>query len=387
VNNPVPISIYVKNFLPGSETFIYRQLKGIMPEYSPIIICKQRKNSDIFPFEPIFCREDILEKTVYQARRFLIGYNDKATKQNYKFCENALTEHKAKLIHSHFGPNGITILPLAKKLDIPLIVTFHGYDIALARSGQKKYKKQLRSLFEYAGRIITVSRKMKEEIISMGTPGDKVTAHYIGVSPETFRIKNYIKANNRIKFINVSRFAPKKGIEFTLKAFKIAKDRGLNAEINFIGSGPLLNKMKKLTDDLGINDDIKFTGSLNSDKIPELMRNADVFLLHSITAGNDAEGLPTVVVEAMSSGLPVISTYHQGIPEAVIDGKSGYLIEERNVEKYAEKMLMISKDNLLRQEMGLFNRKRVETEFNSDIQNNELKKIYNEVINNHETQK
>jgi colanic acid/amylovoran biosynthesis glycosyltransferase len=103
-----------------------------------------------------------------------------------------------------------------------------------------------------------------------------------------------------------------------------------------IGDGPLRRELEALASSLGLAGDVRFLGAATNAVVQDAMRQADLFVLPSVTAANgDEEGTPTVLMEAAYRGMPVVATWHAGIPEVVADGESGMLVPERDVEALA----------------------------------------------------
>ena len=134
-----------------------------------------------------------------------------------------------------------------------------------------------------------------------------------------------------------------------------------------------------LVDDLAIGDKVMFPGLVYQEKVRDLMYSADVFLHHSITSNDgNMEGIPNVIMEAMATGLPVISTKHAAIPELVNHGLNGFLVEEKDVKAYEMEMIKMLNCN---NDLGLNGRKKIENEFNLEKVNEELIYLYKEILN------
>jgi len=187
--------------------------------------------------------------------------------------------------------------------------------------------------------------------------------------------------NEKLRFLQVSNFVEKKGHKFTLKAFYEAKKLYPNTELLLVGDGPLRVEAENLANNLGLDSDVIFLGEKPQNEVPSLMYDSDIFVHHSVTGrDDDQEGIPTVIMEAMATGMPVISTYHSGIPELVINGKTGFLVQERDVDAFWKKMIELCKNGALRKRFGVEGRRRIEEKFNIDIQNMKLEEIYEHVL-------
>ena len=144
------------------------------------------------------------------------------------------------------------------------------------------------------------------------------------------------------------------------------------------GEGPLRPRIETLCATLGVSDKVRFTGRVNKDEVIALMREADAFVQHSVSLDDGRkEGLPTVLMEAMSTGLPVIATRHSGIPELVEDGVDGFLVGERDLPEYVKRMEGLVDCDA---DLGRRARAKIERDFNMTIQNAKLMDIYRRTI-------
>ncbi len=384
----IPSAVFVRDYLPISGTFIYRQMKGVEPEFRPSVICRRTNNLDVFPHKRIFqvpnhrkYNDTLLEKMSGKVKRAITGYHNYPGKASYVYWAGKLRAKGCRLIHAHFGIEGITMLPLAKRLGIPLVVTLHGFDMSRLLK-KRGYEKKLRDMFEGSSLVIAVSNKFMEDAISKGCPPDKIVRHYIGVPVEEFSFhEREKKENSPVNFLQVSNFVEKKGHIYTIKAFANLLREGIQAKLMFIGDGETREECENLVSEMGISDKVEFTGKKPMGEIPGYMKQSDVFVHHSITSSDgDMEGIPTVIMEAMAVGLPVITTRHSGIPELVVDGESGFMVEERDVASYTKRMIEIAGNYEMRISRGRFNRDRIIEDFNMTKQNQELKSLYNRVL-------
>jgi glycosyltransferase involved in cell wall biosynthesis len=377
------VAVYSPHYLTLSMTFVYRQLLGVTDEFNPIILAESVSNTDIFPFNSIYSRcKTLPERILCKILRELTGKYNTLSPLQIAYWKNILKNKETKLIHSHFGPAGLQMLPLAKALDLPLLVTFHGYD-ASTLLREATYCAGLRNLFEYA-HIIAVSRDMADRLQEFGAKPVTTHVHYIGVPTEDFRfvsrlpIREKIKIMCPINFLQVSNFVEKKGHLYTVRAFKEFLNFYPASNLTLAGDGPLLDSIRKLCNDLELKDHIQFVGKVSKLQVIDLMKNADIFLHHSITAENgDQEGIPTVLMEAMATGLIVVSTVHSGIPELICDGQTGFLARERDVSGYVQKII-----SALNSSPGLPKNaaQSVQDRFNLSRQNKKLKEIYENII-------
>lgn len=377
------VAVYLRYYLSPSETFVYRQLLGVRPAVRPIVLTTRTTHLDLFPTESVFVKgKGFWGKAGTRVARVLTRRSTVNTIAQHRFWTRVLAEHGVRLVHAHFGHFGLDMLPVARSLGIPLLVTFHGFDASkLLRD--RRYTGDLRRLFEYA-HVVTVSRNMAERLARFGLANDRVTVHYIGAPLEDFAfverpsLPEKIRKGDRVMFIQVSNFVEKKGHRYTVEAFaRHFRDRPMDRLV-LAGDGPLRRDTEERCDSLGIRDNVVFPGRLVKSRVADLMREADVFVHHSVTAEDgDMEGIPTVLMEAMATGLVVVSTRHSGIPELIEDSVDGFLVDERDVDAYARRLRTLARAD---DSMGRRARRKIEEKFNMSRQNVALRDIYKRLI-------
>ena len=144
-----------------------------------------------------------------------------------------------------------------------------------------------------------------------------------------------------------------------------------------VGQGALTAKLQTLTKQLGIDKRVRFLGAQPHKTVLQLMQKAEIFALPSqIAKSGECEGLPIVILEASACGVPVVSTYHSGIPEAVIDGETGFLVSEKDHKSLAEKLDMLLRDRALGKKMGQQGRELINERFDIRKQTSKLEAIY-----------
>jgi colanic acid/amylovoran biosynthesis glycosyltransferase len=173
----------------------------------------------------------------------------------------------------------------------------------------------------------------------------------------------------------------KKGVEYTLFALSRLLEEHKKIKYLIAGDGPLRDQLEKLSIELNLAEYVEFMGAVNDEEVKTLLQEAHVFVLPSITAQDgEQEGTPTVLVEAQACGLPVISTFHSGIPEMIVDGSSGFLVPEKNIDALAEKIEYFIDHPEAMLEMGSYGRKLVDDNFNVRKLNQKLVDIYSQLV-------
>ncbi len=290
---------------------------------------------------------------------------------------------RPKLVHAQFGPDGLRALPLARKLGIPLITTFRGYDIqldkaALLRSGSvswMQYALGMRRLAREGALFLAVSDALRSRALVRGFPDDRMLTHVDGI--DLARFQPVAQPGRERTILHVGRLVEKKGTRLLIRAFARVAASFPDARLIIAGDGPLRAGLEQEAAALGLDGRVRFLSHTPPDEVAELMRQAWLLAVPSITARNgDAEGLPTVVVEAAASGLPVVGSIHAGIPEAIDDGVTGLLVPEGALEPLADALLRLLADPGMRQAFGVAARRLAEERFDARRQAERLETLY-----------
>ncbi|MCO6496351.1 MAG: glycosyltransferase [Chitinophagaceae bacterium] len=261
---------------------------------------------------------------------------------------------------AEYGTTGADTLAVLRYLKLPLVVHFHGADASIYDL-LELYKGKYKALFKYASSVIVVSSKMKNDLIRLGCPKEKLVMNPYGPNPVFFDIMPGYKGS---QFISVGRFVEKKAPHLTIMSFNEVLETNNSTKLIMIGDGPLLPVCKDLAKALNISDKIEFFGVQPPETIRKIMEESIAFVQHSVIGSNgDSEGTPVAVLEAQAAGLPVIATNHAGIPDVVLHEKSGLLCDERDTNGMASNMLRILREDGLAKRLGLAGKQRVKEHF------------------------
>lgn len=286
-----------------------------------------------------------------------------------------LKKHKIEVVLAQYGPAGVAMMEICKKANVSLVVHFHGFD-ASHKDTLSRYEKSYLQMFVEAKKIIAVSQAMKAKLISLGCAEHKIAL--ITYGPNEIFFKNNPNFHSDT-FIAIGRFVDKKAPYLTLIAFYEVLKEFPAAKLKMAGSGELLNACKNMVKSWGIEDSVTFLGIIEPEVVRKEMEHALAFVQHSVVADDgDSEGTPLVVLEAQAAALPVISTYHAGIPDVVINSETGFLVQETDVFAMKIAMIKILCNKDLARAMGANGRARIQREFTLDIYFNKLKHILNE---------
>lgn len=304
-------------------------------------------------------------------------YGSNASNGNYLILANHFRKIKADVIHCHFGTNARTIADLKAigAIKAPMLASFHGMDITVfPKTHGKAYYTRLFKITEmFTGNSAFIINKMYEN----GCPPEKTFKIPECVNIDQFEYRGNTPVRDVLKIFTVGRFVEKKGYEYSLKAVALLKKQKIAFQYDIVGEGPLKEEMIALANELGIREMVRFHGGMKQEELKKIYSASHIFLLPSITAKNgDTEGQGLVLQEAQAIGVPVLATLHNGFPDSIIDGKTGYLVPERNPEALFEKLLVLNNNELLCAEMGASGRKFVEKSFDSKVVVKDLIKLY-----------
>jgi colanic acid/amylovoran biosynthesis glycosyltransferase len=325
------ILIYAPHLLPMGQNYV-REHAVRMQRYRPVLAGRRRVQGVSVDDFPNFTLQDGGLSKFQELRYMLTGANASL---------NAfVAKHRIQLIHAHFGPGAAEIMPLASRLNIPLVVTFHGWDLkvrgeqsAPVSPYERLYRWRLPRLLRQATEIICVSENWRHRILTFGCKPEKVRTNYLGIDSTFFD-------GNRGQFdpdsiIYVGRLIRRKGVHNLLEAVRILRDRGVRANLTIVGEGPESEKLKATV--AAQNLPVTFLGKKDPAQIRELLRFAAVLCAPSTTAeGEMAEALGLVLLESQAMGVPVVGTRNGGIPETFVDGETGYLVDQESTPALAD---------------------------------------------------
>jgi colanic acid/amylovoran biosynthesis glycosyltransferase len=294
-----------------------------------------------------------------QAFRALAGYIP--SWEITKAYVSAFQRAKPDVVLAEYGPVGVKVAEACRIARVPLVVRFHGYD-ASTKDVLDRYGQAYRHLFDKAAAVISVSQAMMRRLRDLGAPAGKL--HYVVYGVDCDRFRGSQPGDAPPIFLATGRFVDKKAPHLTVLAFRDVVRSHPAAKLRMIGDGPLLGSCQDLVEQMGMTETVSFLGSQPHAVVADEMTRARVFVQHSVESRTgDCEGTPLAILEAGASGLPVVSTRHGGIPDVVVEGSTGFLVEERDVPAMAARMVMLAEQPVLAGELGQNARLRIRQEF------------------------
>lgn len=385
------VAHFVRKLLPSSTSFIRNQIMNHI-KYAACVIYKEYIECDfsreiIRCFPSFYCdvnKNGIKEKYskfLYNNFRILTG----SDKRNILAFVHA---NKVDILHFHYGTDAGVFLSIAKRLNVPSVVSFYGYDCSSFPHRYFGYgKRYLQTVFKYTDYCLAMSDDMKSDLLKIGCPENKIIVHYCGSDLQSFCYNRKYEAKDNINFLILASLVHKKGHLFLLQAFKKAlKLTNKLLKLRIVGEGDLEYDLRKFVKKNNLLENVCFVGSLKhlSKEYLQEFYQADVFIHPSITSQNkDKEGIPSAIVEAMAMQLPVISTFHAGIPYIIHHGQNGYLVNEWDINRLAEYICIFAEDVELRKKIGKRAQKYAFEKLDLKCKERELESIYDYVIENH----
>lgn len=362
MNNKRPtVAHLMRSYLPGTCTFIYHYLTHIR-RYRSIVLAVQRERSEQFPFPHVYAPN-------FSKVQYLLTRLDRRFLHRQRLAEpffnRVIDGHPTKILHAHFGYTGVFALPLQFSSGLPLVTTFYGSDVSKMPQ-RRGWTESYRRLFAYGSLFLVEGSHLREQLVALGCPREKVQIQRIGVNIGQFSYRPSPPVAEKVRILMCGRFIEKKGFEYGIRGFAQIASEFPNSQLRIVGDGELRPNIEQLIYDLEseVGQRIKLLGHLDYAAYAEEAMQAHLFMAPSVTAanGNSEGGAPTVLLEMQARGLPVLSTYHADIPEVVIDGVSGYLVSERDDKALGEKLAELLAHPKRWDEMGRAGRKHIENQ-------------------------
>ena len=323
--SPLRLLVFAPSRRRATETFIRANLRGL--PFDVVAYC-----GDEVPWRGARLRLAYGLAILMSKLLSRIGCHQAATWLPSRVAIRICQQVRPQVVLAEFGFHAVRIMELVPATGLPLIVHFRGADASSQRF-VGRLKGRYQRLFKLAAAVVVKSRPMRDTIMSLCPPERSGSLPVLispsGADPERFGREAANPACATPQILAVGRFVAKKGPLITLEAFAEAASTRPDLHLVMVGEGPLLQAARVRAHELGVAGRVRFKGLCSPEQIADLMRQSRAFVQHSIKGPDgDQEGSPVAVMEAQMIGLPVVATHHGGIPEVVIDGETGLLVEE-----------------------------------------------------------
>jgi len=370
------VAIYRDYLLPASETFVAAQAGAL-------------QNSDVF-----YVGTRLVDGIKLPHNKVVLldhgGLSGRKDEIQYKLTGHApafaaeVARRNPSLIHAHFGPGGVNALHLSRKLNIPLITTFHGfdatmYDRALRKSSiwNRLYVHRRPALAAHGTLFIAVSNFIKRKLTHHGFPEDRILVHYVGIDAETFCPDPLVDRQPIVLF--VGRLVKQKGCDFLISAMEQVQSAYPDSRLVVIGDGPERMALERLAHHKLIGT--KFLGVQPPPQIRHWLNRASVFSVPTtVTPEGSEEALGLVFAEALAMMLPVVAFSTGGVPEIVKHGENGFLAVDQNWNQLAEYLLVLLNNPERAQQFARAGRLFVLANHNLRTQSAFLEEVYASIL-------
>ena len=359
------VALFNTNFLPYSQTFVYEEIRR-HERYGVEVFCRTRLLADRFPFEPVH-----VGGLLYPAT-----------------CRSAAFDARFRgagfaLVHAHFGLGAVYARPFAKRHHLPLVVTFHGYDVPLLGSPTRWLPQHLRyallgpRVLEEMTLGLCASTELRDMLLAHGVPPARLRVHRLGIDLSRFIPGE--RPEGEFQVAMIGRFVEKKGFEYGLSAFAEVAREDPRLRLTVVGDGERGAVLRGLAAAQGLGGRVTFAGTLPPEQVAALLASSHVLLAPSVVdrRGDRESGL-MVVKEASACETVPIGTRHGGIPEIIDDGITGYLVPERDAAALAARLRGVARDPALWKRLGAAARQKMQREYDLDQRVRSLETLYDE---------
>lgn len=400
------IAFLVSQFPSVSETFILNQIVGMMELGHDVHVFADGSAKNVTPHEN-YGKYGLLTHTHYYGipqnkiarvlkAIFLImryvpsyygvilrslnvyRYGKPSLSLSLLFMSLALAERGPfDIIHSQFGTLGLFAVPIKQILssDCRVVTSIRGSDVTVHI---KKHPGVYHRLLREGDLFLPVCEFLQERLIQEGCEQGKIIVHHSGIDCSKFEyIQRERVPGEPINVLTIARLVEKKGVAFAIEAVSRLLSKGEKIQYTVVGDGVLREDLQQLIKSMGVEQQVRLLGWKTHEEVKRLLEKSHVLVAPSLTSGSgDQEGIPNAIKEAMATGLPVISTFHSGIPELVTDGVSGLLVPERDAGSLADALGYLIHHPNTCNEMGQAGRRQVEQMFDTNSLNRKLEELY-----------
>jgi colanic acid/amylovoran biosynthesis glycosyltransferase len=390
----IRVAVVTETFPKLSETFVVNHIRGLVDAGVEVDIYAFYRQPEGEPLHPVVAEYGLIARTVYKpfepmpkgprlwaafsiilrnagsfplaiARSLNVFRYGKEALRMHRLFEAAtfFTRHQYDVIHCHFGTTAekLALFQEWGLLKAPLVTSFHGYEL----DDRQVVKPGMYVRLKDRGRLfIANSGYTRRRLLDFG-----FDEHLIRVMPVSLDTGFFQRKGSRpdkpFQLLTVGRLVEFKGIEFALRALALLWHRdGINFLYSIVGTGPLEAEIQTIVCELGIQSQVCMLGGRTQEEIRDLMETSHVFLLTGVKASDGrVENQGLVIQEAQAMELPVIVSDLGGAPEGMVDGETGFLVPEKDVEAIAHRIRLLYDDPKLCESMGRSGRKFVEDRY------------------------
>jgi glycosyltransferase involved in cell wall biosynthesis len=375
------VAVFRREYARPTETFVVSQVRALT-RYAPLVLCRSRLPGSTEASGTGLLGVRAFDESGVQsaADRLAYRYLRRSGAAEDRWYADSIAAAGAGLVHAHFGTDGGYIRAAANAANVPLVVSWYGYDVSqFPHAYGGVGRTWLHPVLRDARLHLAMTPAMAGDLRALGAPEASIRVHHFGIDAAYWGSGVERDPERLTTILMVASFVEKKGHADLISAFADVAASDPACTLRLVGSGPLESGLRNLVRRLGLESRVHFVGFLPyGNELLAEYRAASIYAHPARTARNgDKEGLPTTMLEAMASALPVASTRHAGIPDAVTP-ESGFLVGEGDVAALAGSLKMLLADPDLRRKMGDAGRARVLRDFDLPTQMRRLEALYDE---------
>jgi len=340
-HEPHPLAVFAPVLGARSETFIRRHVRDLLPDRTVTLTYENVCDADwSAPGPGLRCRPPWRGRRAAPLR----------PPPNAGAVQRFLQRHGVSVFLGEYLDASLAWLDVARRAGLRFYAHAHGYDVSQKLRHEHWRTDYLR--YNESDGVITMSEDSRRRLVELGVAWEKI--HVIPYGVDVPDEPRRAAQSRTVPCVSVGRFVAKKSPLLTLRAFAAACARRPQLRLEFVGGGELLDEARAFVESAALGDAVSLRGPLRHHDVLGLLSSAELFVQHSVTdvVTGDEEGLPVAILEAMAAGLPVVSTQHAGIREAVVDGTTGFLVDEGDWRAMADRLVQLADDRDLRDRMG-----------------------------------
>ena len=362
-----PLAVFSPSYGVTSETFIRRHMEELSPGQTAAVAYDEYSqpvdnwNNQIPRLLLNRIKTDQLERGIWDRFAVRAGIKSQPAIQ-LAALRKFLSHYRCEVFMGEYLDRSLPFLDVVKEMGLRFFVHAHGYDLSqkfrdpFYRSEYVKYKD--------ADGVITVNRIQKMRLVELGLDPENI--HVIPCGVDIPDCSSEREPGEVVRCLAVGRMVGKKSPLTLLESFWRATAEMPSLHLDYIGDGPLRGDVEHYIKERQMQNSVTLHGAQSMATVHSLMRTAEIFMQHSVIDNTgDEEGLPVAILEAMAHGLPIVATRHAGIPEAVLEGDTGFLVDEGDSAAMAGVVVDLARSKTQRTTMGAAGQERAAKLFSS----------------------
>ena len=380
----VTVIHWCHNWLSQTETWLYNQVRYLPEHVDSHVVCESTSNLEQFELPNIHSFSEAPKWRNYWER----GLRKLYFRTHLGYLVTQLQKRKTDILHSHYGPQGWASLGAVRGTGVKHVVTFYGADVSRTPSEDKRWQDRYKTLFREADAVFCEGPYMRNSLIDLGCPEDKVHVQHLGVpvSEIVFRPRTY-KIGERLQVLMAGSFREKKGIPYAIEALGRLNEE-TPVDVTIIGDTVLArdkDEKRRILDTIDrwkLRPFVRLLGYQPHETLIEEATKHHVFLAPSVHAsdGDSEGGAPIVLLEMAAAGLAIVGTTHCDIPEVIRNGQTGLLAPEHDAEALLGHLRTLVAAPERWQKMLVAGRRHIETNYSAVTQGRRLSMLYDSIL-------